>query len=110
SFVRLRRRTSAKLRDDRLGDNLRRAFGEDTRLRRADAVHVADRVDARYVGLEGLLVDRHPIVWMRREPGLDDDLRNAVHRDAEKQRVWQLAAVAQHRDLPIRIKRLHEVV
>ena len=44
------------------------AFGEDAGLRRADAVDVADGVDAREARLERLLVHRHPVVGCAASP------------------------------------------
>ena len=89
---------------------LRRPFSEHARLRSADTVDVADGVDARKRGFERLLVHRHPVERVRRQPGLDDDLRHAMHRDAEKQFIRHLGPVAQHRHLPAGVERLHEAV
>src|SRR5262245_65127891 len=44
--VRVRGRRASKTSDDPFGDSARRSFGEDARLRSADAVDVTHRIDA----------------------------------------------------------------
>ena len=47
---------------------------------------------------------------VRGQPGLDDDLRHAMHRDAEEQVVRHLGPVAQRATFASRVERLHEIV
>ena len=44
------------------------------------------------------------------QPGLDDNLRDAVHGHAEKQLVGHFRPITQHRDFPRRVEGLHQVV
>src|SRR5215467_7914012 len=78
AFVRLRRRAVLDLRNDRRRDDFRRALGEHAGLWRADTVDIAGGIDPGKLRRQRLLVHGHPVIRMRGQPRVDDDLRDAV--------------------------------
>src|SRR5205085_5348238 len=78
-----RRWRLVELGDDRSGRDARGAFGEDARLRRADAVDIANRVHAVKPRLEILTADRDPAIF-RHAAGLDN-VGHTMLRHSQKQ-------------------------
>ena len=90
-------------RDQRRGNDPRRALREDACLRHADRGHVPNRVDAGKARRKRLRVDGHVAVFG--EAARENDIGRAVLRHAEEQVERQLGAVVEDGDTAAAVER-----
>ena len=95
-------------RDERRGDRLRRALGEDAGLRRAGVGDVADRIDVRIFGLERPRVHRNPAALRHAAASTTAGAR--CFGTPRKRSYGQLRAVVEGRDATACVDRRHPAV